>query len=616
LRTHQIIRLGFILCSFFSLLHAQLRMKRVYFLQSGQYTESAGMPVCWDSDHNGFNEVIFRTGTISGSLRWEVWECHPYNHYELVFADTGAYPYPPGITTGNFRPNDVGDIDQDSLTDLVGPNVDKHLNPDTVYYVVTTQESPNYTFYPESLSWWFRFSNNFIGEGGAYFYFTNDLDNDTKYEISKATSNPDIGLAIWENIANNQNQIVWSCTSHTVDGFNLAFGDFDLDEKKEFVTSELGSLGRVFVRENTGDNQYELVGIDTVRIANGADVFSGNDLDGDGLPEFFVGFYSAPRTTYYLYMWEATGNNTYQRYLIDQKTLTTVHDGRRSKCGDLDGDGIEELVWATPTKLFAYKATGNNQFQQVWEWYQDHGTDECLIVNIFDMNKNGYNEIVVGGSGKTSIFEVEAVKVLRPNGGEVFQTGTQQLIRWQTFHPPRCNSLSLFYSVDNGRSYDTIITGLPGADSSYLWTVQDTFSDSCKVKIIAYGPGWQFDESDGVFTITPSGIEESKPGNLSYFKFEMLPNPAKGKIRFKIWNANQDLTLKIYNLAGELVKSFSLITNNPKLGVGRAERDQQLTTFVWDGKDDSGKKLPAGVYVYRLKTTDGISETKEFIILK
>ncbi len=575
-------------------------MKRVYFLQSSLDLCSDGKIVCYDSDHNGLNEVIFRTGTIypSNPLRWEVWEYRPFNRYELVFADTGAYPLPPGITTGNFRPNDVGDIDRDSLTDLVGPNVDE--TSDTMYNVVTTQESPNYSFYPESLSWWYRYAyNEVISEP---FYFTIDLDIDSKEEIMMVTPNPDIATGIWENVGNNQNELIWH---REVGAWSFAYNDFDLDGRKEFATANLGSLGRVSVYENTGPDQYEMIYQDTVLIPNGSDVFSGNDLDGDGKPEFFVGF-AVVGATFYLYMWEATGNNTYERTLIDQKTISVSWTTDRiSKCGDLDGDGIEELVWATPTKLFAYKATGNNQFQQVWEWTQDHGTDECLIVNIYDMNKNGYNEIVVGGSGKTSIFEVEAVRILRPNGGEIFHRFTQEQIRWQKFYPPRCDSLSLYYSLDNGRTYDTIITGLPGADSSYLWTVPDTSSDSCKVKIIAYGPGWQFDESNGVFNITPSGIEESKPGIFSYFKFEMLPNPAKGKIRFKIWNANQDLTLKIYNLAGELVKSFSLITNN-----------QQLTTLVWDGKDDFGKKLPAGVYVYRLKTTDGISETKEFIILK
>ena len=421
MRSRQFTVLVFILCLFVSSLQGQLRMKRICFLQSGPYVESDGKIICCDCNHNGSNELIFATTFSTYVMQWMVWEYRPFNRYELVFADTGAFPLPPGITTGNFRPNDVGDIDQDSLTDLVGPNWDRAN--DSTFNVVTTQESPNYSSYPKSLSWWNRFSYNEVYS--PPFYLPPDLDQDERKELLFVAAGNGVTY-IFENRGNNQNELVWSRSQ--VGAWSFAFGDFDLDRRKEFVTANLGSLGRVSVYENTGPDQYERTYQDTVRIANGADVFSGNDLDGDSLPEFFVGFYSAPTNTYYLYMWETTGNNTYQRTLIDQ--IQDVEDwGRSSKCGDIDGDGVEEIVWSIGNKLMIYKATGNNQFQRVWLWNQDHG-GACLISNIFDMNQNGYNEIVVGGSGKTSIFEVEAVKVLRPNGSETFIGNTQEHLRW------------------------------------------------------------------------------------------------------------------------------------------------------------------------------------------
>jgi hypothetical protein len=587
-RTRQFTILVFILFSFSSLLYGQLRMKRICFLQAGQYLGSDGKTICCDSDHNGLNELIFATLFSTYVTEWMVWEYRPFNRYELVFADTGTFPLPPGITTGNFRPYDVGDIDQDSFTDLVGPNNDQ--TQDSMYNVVTTQESPNYYFYPESLSWWHRFAYNEVIS--QPFYFPPDLDRDGRREILFEGPWPAANQVvnyIFENIGNNQNALVFTDTTGPPP-YAYTFGDFDLDERMEFVSSDLMSIGRVFIFENTGDDQYSLVWIDTVRIANGSDVFSGNDLDGDGKPEFFVGFYSYPSSTFYLYMWEATGNNIYQRYLIAQKTLTigSLADWE-SKCGDIDGDGIEELVWSTGNAFFVYKAMGNNQFQQVWEWWQDHGSFQVLIVNIFDTNQNGYNEIVVGGSGKTSIFEVEAVKVLRPNGGETFYGNYQEQIRWQKFYPPRCNSLSMFYSLDNGRTYDTIITGIPGADSSYLWTVPDTASDSCKVKIIAHGPGWQFDESDGVFTITPSGIDEIASPSLAMTSIKISPNVIKSQalICFTLPNA-QEISLKLYDITGKLVKVFC-----------DGYRESGIYKINLKAKDYS-----SGIYFIRLQTEE------------
>lgn len=485
--------------------NGQYHLKRIAFLPSGARGEWV---LCADTDHNGFNELIFLMGSFTSPDRWEIWEHRPMNQYELVFADTSRYPYPPGIHTGNLDPNDVGDIDRDSLTDLLGPNFERAN--DSTYNVVTTQESPNILSYPRNLSWWNRYSYNEIQS--APYYFTPDFDQDSYRELLFLAEG--IGVThIFENSANNQNQSVWS--RYQVGAWSFAFEDFDLDSSKEFATANLGSLGRVSVYENIGDNQYERVYQDSVRIPNGSDVFSGNDLDGDGRPEFFVGFariVGGNVWDYFLYMWEATTNNTYSRMLVDQ-IRGSDYSEKRSYCGDIDGDGIEEIAWSIGGKVMVYKATGNNQFQRIWQWNNDHGGAPYYeaMVNVFDMNKNGYKEIVIGGYGKTSIFEVEAVRLLRPNGGEIFQGDSHQLICWQTFHPPRCDSLSLLYSTNNGTTYNLIASNISASDSSYLWTVPSINSDSCKIKIIAYGPGWQYDESDGVFRITSTG-------NLEYLE--------------------------------------------------------------------------------------------------
>jgi hypothetical protein len=599
LRNHQILIFFLIVCLFISSSQAQFSIKRISLIQAGAYYGS--YILCCDSDHNGLNEIIIRTGTIYATdpLRWEVWEHRPMNRYELVFSDTGAYPNPPGITTGNFRPYDVGDIDRDSLTDLVGPNVDKPLNSDTIYYVATTQESPDYLFYPQYLSWWFRHSNNFIGEGGAAYYFPTDLDNDGNREIIKGSSNPQYGLMVFENVTNNNNILVYN--DNTRDGFNFAFGDFDMDGYQEFVTATLSTLGLVDLRENIGDNQYQLIWTDTVYRPNGSDVFSGQDLDGDGKPEFFVAFYSYPSAMNYLYMWEATGNNTYQKTLIDQVSGGDWSD-KRSLCGDIDGDDIEEIVWSIGGRVMVYKAIANNQFQRVWEWINDHGGQyPTAIVNIYDMNKNSYNEIVISGNGKTSIFEVEAVRLSRPNGGEVFQDSTQEHIRWQKFYPPRCDSLSLFYSTDNGRTYESIVHSLQSTDTSYLWTVPSVNSDSCKIKIIAYGPGWQYDESDGNFSIASTGINEIASLPLAMtLGVNIFPNPVKSMsvIRYTL-PIEGKVSLQLYDISGRLVKTL----------VNEIKKSGNYSVTL------NSRTMSAGVYFLSL-TTESKRIIERIVIIK
>jgi len=56
---------------------------------------------------------------------------------------------------------------------------------------------------------------------------------------------------------------------------------------------------------------------------------------------------------------------------------------------------------------------------------------------------------------------------------------------------------------------DTIVTGLGPADSTYAWIVPETTLNWAKVLAIAYGPGWQYDESDSAFSIGPHGVSEA-----------------------------------------------------------------------------------------------------------
>lgn len=105
------------------------------------------------------------------------------------------------------------------------------------------------------------------------------------------------------------------------------------------------------------------------------------------------------------------------------------------------------------------------------------------------------------------------------------------------------------------------------------------------------------------------GIEEenSKLKMQSTKLLEIQPNPFKNitQIKYNV-KSRGDAEIKIYDITGKIVKSFS--SNN-----------QQLITnncLVWDGNDNSGKVLPAGVYFCTLKVSKGTAETKQIIILK
>jgi hypothetical protein len=64
------------------------------------------------------------------------------------------------------------------------------------------------------------------------------------------------------------------------------------------------------------------------------------------------------------------------------------------------------------------------------------------------------------------------------------------------------------------------------------------------------------------------------------------------------------LTLKIYDLGGRLVRSFDL-TNH----------QSPFNQIIWDGKNDNGKRVPAGVYLYQVEIGE-FKATRKLTVLR
>jgi len=85
------------------------------------------------------------------------------------------------------------------------------------------------------------------------------------------------------------------------------------------------------------------------------------------------------------------------------------------------------------------------------------------------------------------------------------------------------------------------------------------------------------------------------------------PNPFNiaTTIRFAL-PSRSDVELAIFNLAGQQVATLV-----------EGVREAGTYTVRWDGRDDSGRELASGVYLYRLQTSDGRQmETRKLLLLR
>lgn len=151
----------------------------------------------------------------------------------------------------------------------------------------------------------------------------------------------------------------------------------------------------------------------------------------------------------------------------------------------------------------------------------------------------------------------------------------------------------IHYSTDAGENWHNL-------DGPYDVRTVDIipFTDEGKVYIATNGDGVWVGED------IQFGIEDS--GSTLVAKNSLLknyPNPMRSSttISFSATDLHGLALIKIYNIKGQLVKQFS-VTNGQ-------------SSIVWDGKDEKGKQLSNGIYLYKLDTGEK-SITKKMVILR
>ncbi|HEC77654.1 MAG TPA: T9SS type A sorting domain-containing protein [candidate division WOR-3 bacterium] len=239
----------------------------------------------------------------------------------------------------------------------------------------------------------------------------------------------------------------------------------------------------------------------------------------------------------------------------------------------------------------------------VYEWVIPgvHST-ECLIrVRAYDASAN------MGEDISDSLFSIidnlpPEVTVAVPNGGEIWYWDEVHTITWSSVDNVGIDSLDIELSLDGGNTYPLLITHITGNDSVYDWTIPETTSYECLIRITVYDVAGlsTFDESDSLFTIGELGVEELI-GIPQVFDFILLnSNPYSGQLRMRL-QVPEPMSVKVavYDVEGRFVEDVV----NGRLAPG-------YHTISWNDDD-----IPSGIYFLFIKTEE-IEKTEKIIKLK
>ncbi len=152
------------------------------------------------------------------------------------------------------------------------------------------------------------------------------------------------------------------------------------------------------------------------------------------------------------------------------------------------------------------------------------------------------------------------------------------------------------YDID----YDGKLELMVGANDFKFWVfdLNGSFYEWPKFRYDPYNSGWY----RAYYWV---GMKETvTKKNKGAFYFGISPNPFRTRltIKFQIPDFKSQTTLRIYDPMGRIVKSFNLT-------------DCSVNQIVWDGKDDLGRKVPAGVYFVKFESPH-FKEVRKTVLLK
>jgi hypothetical protein len=168
-----------------------------------------------------------------------------------------------------------------------------------------------------------------------------------------------------------------------------------------------------------------------------------------------------------------------------------------SKAGTTNNVKIEYSLNGGTSWSIITSSTANTG-TYVWNVVPNTASSNCLI-RITDVITAATTDI---SNAPFTITPNTSIIITSPNGGEVWQVGgPTHNITWAASGTSA--TLTLEYSTNNGTSWISI-TNVTASAGTYTWTIPNTPSTTCLVRLYDASNSCKMDQSDAVFTISPA----------------------------------------------------------------------------------------------------------------
>ena len=223
-------------------------------------------------------------------------------------------------------------------------------------------------------------------------------------------------------------------------------------------------------------------------------------------------------------------------------------------------------------------------------------TNSYTDTNVLNEQKYYYRITAVDQSDNESDFSEEvsatpvaskSVTVTSPNGGESWIVGSQHGITWTSVD---ILNVKIEYSTNSGTSWAPVVSSSSASPGSYNWTIPNSLSSLCKVKISDPTNASLYDTSDNMFSIVSAPVSNPVLTTLAATAVDTGSVVLHGSA-----NAD-DENLTVFFDYGTSLSYGSQIAAQPTSVSGKVTTDVQTTL--------SGLS-PNTTYHYRVRATYG-----------
>jgi hypothetical protein len=475
-----------------------------------------------------------------------------------------------------------------------------------------------------------------------------DLDQDGRCEImAQSYHYPGTLVHLYECTGNNSFALSWHADTLYAPSLNSVCGaETDGDGQREAIAGEVGTLGRVYMWECVGDDQFEQRPLGfSMGSYDGAikDVLA-CDGDEDGRQEIAVATGEAGGGAVALF--EHSGNvgeNVYTQ-VYEYETVSYIFG---IEFGDADNDGNQEIILnvggGTGYPMYVRRLEYNPATQTYEHKMTQPGPIGLpLSAEVADVDGDGENEFIVGAGVPAG----GAVYVYETIGDDLFA------LEWSTdwYIPGTLVDLSI--GPDNEFGYPTIASSsfegqvdLFGYDgTTYVRHLTPSVNMGAAVRSVDHALVDHPDAledlvlavsgTDRVFMYEredaaavehpPEGSGEATLPHTALLHAAPNPSIHTTRIAYALPReaATSRVRLTIHDPAGRLVQTlldagtgYAIGSVGATTSAGAGGQTDAVHHVLWDGTGSHGSRVESGTYYYRLEL-DGRSVTKRLVVLR